>query len=76
NLPADSSAKIMTEGLLGANYISLIPGFEDLVLHDGDRIDNTHSALILENIMGQLLFSLKDKPSKAAALPGEKPNES
>lgn len=75
-LPADSSAKIMTEGLLGANYISITPGFEDLVLHDGDRLDNTHSALILENIMGQLLFSLKEKPKQQVTLTGEKANES
>lgn len=60
-LPVDSSAKILTEGILGANYIGLTPGFEDQVLKDGDRIENTHPAMILENLIGQLLFSLKDK---------------
>lgn len=59
NIPADSSAKILTEGILGANYIALTPGFEDLMLHDGDHIDDTHPAMILENMVGQLLFKVK-----------------
>jgi len=59
-LPADSSAHIYTQGLLGSNYISLTPGFDDQhFLQNGSRITNTHSALILEDLIGQLLFSLK-----------------
>lgn len=60
-LPVDSSAKILTEGILGSNYIGIIPGAEDQVLHNQDRIESTYPALILENLIGQLLFSLKDK---------------
>lgn len=58
-IPVDSSAKILTEGLLGANYISLTPGMEDQFLHAGSEIETTHPALILENMIGQLLFNLR-----------------
>lgn len=61
NLPVDTSASILTEGLLGSNYISLTPGYEDQLLTNGSVITDTHPALILENLIGQLLFSLKDK---------------
>jgi ABC-type transport system involved in resistance to organic solvents, periplasmic component len=59
HLPEDSSASIYTQGLLGSNYISLTPGFDDQhVLQNGSTITNTHSALILENLIGQFLFSI------------------
>lgn len=61
NLPSDTSASILTEGLLGSNYIGLVPGYEETTLKDGNLISNTHPALILENLIGQLLFSLKNK---------------
>lgn len=66
-IPEDSSASILTEGLLGSNYISLTPGFDTAYLKEGDVIDSTHSALILENLIGQFLFSIshKDKDSKS-----------
>jgi phospholipid/cholesterol/gamma-HCH transport system substrate-binding protein len=60
-IPQDSAASIFTQGLLGANYISLSPGYENKYLVNGARIENTHPALILEDLIGQLLFSLKDK---------------
>ncbi len=63
-IPTDSTASILTSGLIGANYVSLTPGFEDAYLKNGDHISNTNQALILENLIGQLLFSLKDKSSK------------
>lgn len=60
-LPVDSSASIYTQGLLGSNYISLRPGFDDQhFLKNGSQITDTHSALILEDLIGQLLFSLKN----------------
>ena len=77
NIPVDSTANIYTAGLLGSNYISLTPGFSDKNLKNGDQIQNSHSALILQNLIGQLLFSLKgdsqttqsanDKGSQAAS---------
>jgi len=61
----DSSARILTEGLLGSNYISIVPGFEDEeskdhpYLRSGDVIAKTQEAIILENLIGQLLFNIK-----------------
>ena len=46
----------MTEGLLGAKYVSLSPGFEEAYLTNGDEITSTHSAIILENLLGKFLF--------------------
>ena len=60
----DTSARILTEGLLGSNYISIVPGFEDDTdsdhpyLRDGDSIAKTQQAIILENLIGQLLFNI------------------
>ncbi len=59
----DISARILTQGLLGSNYISIVPGFDDDVKHpylrDGDIIAKTQEAIILENVIGQLLFNIK-----------------
>lgn len=63
-IPTDSTASILTAGLLGANYISLTPGFDDTFLKDNGRIDNTNQAMILENLIGQLVFNMKDKKGK------------
>jgi phospholipid/cholesterol/gamma-HCH transport system substrate-binding protein len=57
-IPLDSSASILTQGLLGSNYISLTPGFENVFLKEGDKINNTHPAIILENIIGQVMYKL------------------
>lgn len=60
----DTTARILTEGLLGSNYISLEPGFDDAsgdaahYLKEGTQIQKTQPAMILENIIGQLLFSI------------------
>jgi phospholipid/cholesterol/gamma-HCH transport system substrate-binding protein len=57
SIPKDSSVSIMTDGLLGAKYLSIAPGFDIDPLKNGDEIKNTHSAIILENMLGKLLFS-------------------
>lgn len=64
-LPADTSASILTQGLLGANYISLKPGFAQAFLKNGSTIQDTHPALILEDLIGQLIFSLKSSGGKS-----------
>lgn len=64
DIPIDSSAQILTEGLLGSNYISVIPGFKNTYLTNGGKISDTHSALILENLLGQLLFKVTGADSK------------
>jgi len=60
NLPVDTSARILTQGLLGSNYISLTPGFSNESLKPGAMIQTTHSALILENLIGQFMYSMKN----------------
>lgn len=68
NIPYDdSSARILTEGLIGSNYVSIVPGFEDdsdknhPYLRNGDVIAKTQEAVILENLIGQLLFNINKK---------------
>ena len=61
NLPIDSEARIQTEGILGANYVALTPGFDQVNLKDGGKITITQPALILENLIGQLLFKAKER---------------
>lgn len=63
-LPIDTSASILTQGLLGANYINLIPGFSHTALKNGGIVQDTHPALILEDLIGQLIFSLKSSGGK------------
>lgn len=55
--PKDSSAKILTSGLLGEQYIGLEPGGDLENLAAGDRITMTQSAIVLENLISQFLFS-------------------
>jgi phospholipid/cholesterol/gamma-HCH transport system substrate-binding protein len=54
--PKDSSAKIMTSGLLGDQYIGLEPGGDIEMLAQGDVITLTQSAVVLENLIGQFLY--------------------
>jgi phospholipid/cholesterol/gamma-HCH transport system substrate-binding protein len=55
--PADTSAKILTAGLLGDQYIGLEPGGDDKMLKPGDTIKMTQSAVVLENLIGQFLYN-------------------
>jgi len=55
--PKDTSAKILTAGLLGEQYIGLEPGGDTAFLEEGARITLTQSAVVLENIIGQMLYS-------------------
>ena len=57
NLPVDSTAAILIAGLLGAQYVGVVPGAEVDYLKVGDSIDITQSALVLEQLIGELLFS-------------------
>ena len=55
--PKDTSASILTSGLLGETYVGLEAGGDDKVLAAGDRITITQSAVVLEKLIGQFLFS-------------------
>ena len=56
-LPVDTSASIFTAGLLGEQYIALDAGAEDEFLKNGDVLHLTQPALVLEQVIGQFLFS-------------------
>jgi phospholipid/cholesterol/gamma-HCH transport system substrate-binding protein len=62
--PKDSSAKILTAGLLGEQYIGIEPGGDEKNFVAGDRIKNTQSAIVLENLISQFLFSKAAEGSK------------
>lgn len=55
--PRDSTAKILTAGLLGDQYIGIEPGGDEQELAAGDTLSRTQSAVVLENLIGQLLFN-------------------
>ncbi|TFV93951.1 outer membrane lipid asymmetry maintenance protein MlaD [Oxalobacteraceae bacterium OM1] len=55
--PKDSSAKILTSGLLGEQYIGIEPGGDTANLAAGDTIKMTQSAVVLENLISQFLYS-------------------
>jgi phospholipid/cholesterol/gamma-HCH transport system substrate-binding protein len=54
-LPTDTTASIVTSGILGDRYITLQPGGEDQLLKNGDEIAFTESAVILERLIGKLV---------------------
>lgn len=56
DLSADSTAAILTEGLLGGKYIGISIGADDRMLEDGDLIRDTQSAVVLEELIGQFLM--------------------
>ncbi len=56
-IPIDSSASIYTAGLLGEQYIGMEAGAEEEFLQDGGVLHLTQSALVLEQVIGQFLFS-------------------
>jgi len=60
-LPKDTSAKILTKGLLGEQYVGLEPGASRQTLSDGDELRFTSSALILEEMISQFMFSEAQK---------------
>jgi phospholipid/cholesterol/gamma-HCH transport system substrate-binding protein len=55
--PIDTSASILTAGLLGEQYVGLDPGGDEAFLAEGGEIDITQSALVLEQVIGQFLYS-------------------
>lgn len=60
-LPRDTGASIYTAGLLGEQYIALDPGASEETLKTGDEIQYTQSALVLEEIIGDILVKITSK---------------
>lgn len=65
--PKDSSLKILTSGLLGDQYLGIEAGADDKNLAAGDVISSTQSAVVLENLISQFLFSKAAEPASPAA---------
>jgi len=57
-LSTDTTAMILTSGLLGENYIGLVVGAEEEMLADGGEIRDTQPALVLEDLIGKFLSSM------------------
>ncbi|OSL98007.1 VpsC [Escherichia marmotae] len=69
HIPDTSSLSIRTSGLLGEQYLALNVGFEDpelgtAILKDGDTIQDTKSAMVLEDLIGQFLYGSKGDDNK------------
>lgn len=62
--PKDTFANIMTSGLLGEQYIGLMPGGDDQMLKNGEQLKKTQSAMVLEEMIGKFLYSKADEPAK------------
>lgn len=65
--PKDSSAKILTAGLLGDQYIGIEAGGDEKNMKGGDVINQTQSAMVLENLIGQLIFNRAAEAGSAAS---------
>ena len=61
--PKDSALKILTSGLLGEQYIGIEAGSDEKNLSDGDQIQSTQSAVVLENLISQFLYNKAAEPS-------------
>jgi phospholipid/cholesterol/gamma-HCH transport system substrate-binding protein len=76
--PKDSSLKILTSGLLGEQYIGIEAGADEKNLVAGDVITSTQSAVVLENLISQFLFSKAadtKSPAPAPAASGPAPSQ-
>ncbi|HEU0219874.1 MAG TPA: outer membrane lipid asymmetry maintenance protein MlaD [Gallionella sp.] len=62
--PKDTFANILTSGLLGEQYIGLMPGGDEQMLKDGEQLKKTQSAMVLEDLIGKFLYSKAEEPAK------------
>jgi phospholipid/cholesterol/gamma-HCH transport system substrate-binding protein len=74
-LPSDTTASIVTAGVLGNRYIELQPGGDEKLLKNGDRITFTESAVILERLIGKLVYGITNKnDGESKTQPSTKPS--
>jgi phospholipid/cholesterol/gamma-HCH transport system substrate-binding protein len=75
HLPTDSSAAVVSNGLLGSKYLSLVPGGDVEMLKPGDEITLTQSAINLEDLIGHFVFSQSSGSSSGSTpSPSASPN--
>ncbi len=67
--PRDTSAKILTAGLLGDQYIGLEPGADEKMLPPGETITQTQSAVVLESLIGQFINRSAAEAGSASPAP-------
>jgi phospholipid/cholesterol/gamma-HCH transport system substrate-binding protein len=63
-LPVDSTAKVLSDGLLGDAYLSLEPGAEDAMIEPGGQIQKTQDPLNLVDLIGRFMFNAKEEPQQ------------
>lgn len=73
--PADSSARILTSGLLGDQYVGLEPGGAEKVFAAGDTIRQTQSAVVLESLISQFLFNKAADSGSSPSAPASGANK-
>jgi phospholipid/cholesterol/gamma-HCH transport system substrate-binding protein len=73
-IPSDSDASIYTQGLLGGKFIGITAGGADTYLKNGDKIDFTQSAFVLENLIGQVLANFAKSKGDAPAASAPDPS--
>jgi phospholipid/cholesterol/gamma-HCH transport system substrate-binding protein len=62
--PKDTFASILTSGLLGEQYIGLIPGGDSETLKNGEQIKKTQPAVVLEDLIGKFIYNKVEEPAK------------
>ncbi|MFM2408156.1 MAG: hypothetical protein RL358_898 [Pseudomonadota bacterium] len=63
--PTDTYANILTSGLLGEQYIGLIPGGDEQMIKAGEQIKHTQSAVVMEELISKFIYSKADAPTPA-----------
>lgn len=61
--PKDTFANILTSGLLGEQYIGLMPGGDEEMLAEGGQIKKTQSAVVLEDLIGKFIYNKAEEPA-------------
>lgn len=61
--PKDTFANILTSGLLGEQYIGLMPGGDSEMFQNGDQIKKTQSAVVLEDLIGKFIYNKAEEPA-------------
>ncbi len=73
-VPADSSVAVVSSGLLGSKYLSLIPGGDTEMLKAGDEVTLTQSSINLEDLVGHLIFNQSSQGSGGQNAGGQSKN--
>lgn len=71
--PKDTSASILTSGLLGEQYVGLTAGGDEQNFADGGKIRYTQSAVVLENLISQFLYNTAENQGSKSEKPSEQP---